>query len=149
MRAVVQRVSAASVDVGDVRVAEIGRGLTVLLGVKDGDGEADAACVADKIVELRIFGDADGRMNLSTLDVGGSVLLVSQFTLYGDARKGRRPSYAQAAPPEAAERLYEACARRIAARGVAVATGRFGAMMKVTMIGDGPVTILLDSERTF
>jgi D-aminoacyl-tRNA deacylase len=146
---VVQRVSAASVSVGGETVSEIGPGLTVLLGVKDGDTPADAEYLAEKIAGLRVFGDANGRMNHSVAETGGSVLLVSQFTLYGDARKGRRPSYARAAGPEVANRLYEACATAVAALGVPVATGRFGAMMRVELTGDGPVTILLDSEREF
>jgi D-tyrosyl-tRNA(Tyr) deacylase len=142
-------VHAASVTVAGETVGAIERGLAVLLGVKEGDTEADAAYLAEKIAGLRVFGDSEGKLNLSVAEVGGSVLVVPQFTLYGDARKGRRPSYAEAAPPEIANRLYEACAAGIAAQGVPVATGRFGAMMTVTLVGDGPVTILLDSERKF
>lgn len=149
MRAVVQRVSAASVTVAGETVGAIGPGLAVLLGVKIGDTEAEAAYLAEKIAGLRVFADPEGRMNLSVVEMGGSVLVVSQFTLYGDARKGRRPGYSQAAAPEAANRLYEECAAQIAARGIPVATGRFGAMMMVNLVGDGPVTILLDSDRLF
>ena len=149
MRAVVQRVSGASVTVDGECVGQIGSGLAVLLGVKDGDGEEDAAYIGEKILGLRVFADADGRMNLAAAEVGAAVLLVSQFTLYGDVRKGRRPSYSRAARPEEAERLYERCRALIAVGGVPVATGRFGAMMRVSLEGDGPVTILLDSERLF
>jgi D-tyrosyl-tRNA(Tyr) deacylase len=117
--------------------------------VKEGDTEADAEYIAEKVAGLRVFDDAEGRMNLAAAEVGAGVLVVSQFTLYGDVRKGRRPSYARAARPEAAEQLYERCAASIAARGIPVATGVFGAEMKVTLEGDGPVTILLDSERLF
>jgi D-tyrosyl-tRNA(Tyr) deacylase len=149
VRAVVQRVSAASVTVAGEAVGAIGRGLAVLLGVKEGDTEADAGYLAEKTAGLRVFADSEGRMNLSVEEIGGAVLVVSQFTLYGDARKGRRPSYARAAGPESANRLYEAFAAQLAARGLTVATGRFGAMMLVNLVGDGPVTILLDSERLF
>jgi D-tyrosyl-tRNA(Tyr) deacylase len=148
VRAVVQRVSRASVTV-DGRVAgEIGPGLLVLLGVNRTDNPEAAAYLAEKIANLRIFSDEAGKMNLSLLDVGGSALAVSQFTLYGDTRGGRRPSYIQAAPPEEAGRLYEEFVRSMRALNVAVATGVFQAHMFVELVNDGPVTILLDSEKT-
>jgi len=130
-------------------VGEIGPGLLVLLGVKQEDTSAAAQYVAEKIANLRVFGDADGRMELSALDAGRGILLVSQFTLYGDARKGRRPSYIQAARGEQAEALYEEVGRRLRDLGLTVANGRFGAMMEVEMVGDGPVTILVDSDKVF
>ena len=148
MRAVVQRVSAASVRVNDELIGSISRGILVLLGVAVGDTEADADYLSDKIVKLRIFEDAEGKMNLSLQDVGGEMLVVSQFTLYGDTRRGRRPSFIKAAPPEDADRLYRyfvSAARRDIAR---VETGKFQAMMDVELINDGPVTIILDSEKT-
>ena len=148
MRAVIQRVTRASVTV-DGRVAgEIGAGLVVLLGVGRSDNPESAAYLAEKIANLRIFSDEAGKMNLSLLDNGGSVLVVSQFTLYGDTRGGRRPSYIQAAPPEEASRLYEEFVRSMRALGVAVETGEFQAHMQVELVNDGPVTILLDSEKT-
>ena len=146
MRAVAQRVSRASVEIDGERVAEIERGLLVLLGVKEGDGEEDAAYIARKVAGLRIFGDAEDKMNLGVGEVGGAVLLVSQFTLYGDCRKGRRPSFVRAARPDEAERLYEVTARKLREAGLDVQTGRFQAMMQVGLVNDGPVTILLDSE---
>jgi D-tyrosyl-tRNA(Tyr) deacylase len=149
MRAVVQRVAEAAVAVDGRTVAEIGAGLAVLLGVGEGDGEKDAAYLAGKIAGLRIFDDQEGRLNLSALDCDGQVLLVSQFTLYGDCRKGRRPSFTRAADPQQAERLYELTARRLRERGLTVRTGEFGAEMEVSLVNDGPVTLLLDSERTF
>ena len=149
MRAVVQRVVCAGVTVDGECVGWIDRGLAVLLGVRAGDTEQDAAYIAEKIAGLRIFGDSDGRMNLSPAEVGAAILVISQFTLYGDVRKGRRPSYSRAAPPEEAERLYERCAALLAGRGLRVAKGWFGAKMLVSIEGDGPVTILLDSERLF
>ena len=130
-------------------MGEIGPGLLVLLGVKQEDTSAAAQYVAEKIANLRVFGDADGRMELSALDAGRGILLVSQFTLYGDARKGRRPSYIQAARGEQAEALYEEVGRRLRDLGLTVANGRFGAMMEVEMVGDGPVTILVDSDKVF
>jgi D-aminoacyl-tRNA deacylase len=145
----VQRVREARVEVDGERVGEIGQGLLVLVGVKQSDTEADARYIAEKVAGLRIFGDAEGRMNLPVAEVGGGVLLVSQFTLHGDARKGRRPSYSEAAPPEQADALYQRCAELIAASGVPVETGRFRAMMDVNLVNEGPVTILLDSERNF
>jgi D-tyrosyl-tRNA(Tyr) deacylase len=147
MRAVLQRVSRAKVTVAGEVVGEIGRGLLVLLGVEQGDTESDAQQLADKTIQLRIFDDAQGKMNLAVTDVGGAVLVVSQFTLLGDCRKGRRPSFIAAAPPELAERLYETFVAAIGAQGVSVATGRFRAMMDVELINDGPVTLLLESRR--
>jgi D-tyrosyl-tRNA(Tyr) deacylase len=145
MRAVVQRVSRASVTVAGEVTGAIERGLLVLLGVAPGDTAAQAQWLADKIVGLRIFNDDDGKMNRSLLDVGGSVLVVSQFTLYGDCSKGRRPSFISAAPPEIAVPLYEAFINAVRAHGVATATGRFGAMMQVELVNNGPVTLLIDA----
>ncbi len=149
MRAVVQRVSRAEVRVGGAVVGSVGRGLVVLVGVAAGDDDGDAGYVAGKVAGLRVFEDDRGRMNRSVRDVGGGVLLVSQFTLLGDCRKGRRPSFTAAAPPEAAEALYREVGRRIQAHGVPVAHGRFRAEMAVELVNDGPVTVLLDSGRTF
>jgi D-tyrosyl-tRNA(Tyr) deacylase len=147
VRAVVQRVSQAGVTVQGEQVAQIGHGLLVLLGVCGGDTDAEAEYIADKIAGLRIFDDQSGRMNRSVTDCGGAVLLVSQFTLYGDCRRGRRPSFTQAAAPQEAERLYQAVAQRLRAPGLEVQTGRFGAEMAVSLVNDGPVTLLIDSER--
>ena len=148
MRAVIQRVTRASVTV-DGRVAgEIGAGLLVLLGVGRADNPESAAYLAEKISNLRIFSDEAGKMNLSLLDIGASALVVSQFTLYGATRGGRRPSYIQAAPPEEASRLYEEFVRSMRSLGVTVETGVFQAHMQVELLNDGPVTILLDSEKT-
>ncbi len=127
----------------------IERGLLVLLGVAAGDTEADAQLLADKLVALRVFDDGQGKMNLGLLDVGGAMLVVSQFTLLGDCRKGRRPSYSDAAVPELAERLYETFVELVRAQGVCVATGRFRQDMQVSLTNDGPVTLLLDSRRLF
>jgi len=149
MRAVLQRVTRGRVTVGDEVTGQIERGLVVLLGVEYDDTETDAHQLADKTVQLRIFDDTDGKMNLALADVGGSVLVVSQFTLLGDCRKGRRPSFIQAAPPELAERLYETFVAAIGVQGIRVATGRFRAMMHVELVNDGPVTILLDSRKRF
>jgi len=149
MRAVVQRVLEASVTVAGRTVAEIGHGLAVLLGVGEGDGEAEAKYMAAKIAGLRVFEDGAGKMNLSVVDCRGAVLLVSQFTLYGDCRKGRRPSFTRAAAPEAAERLYGLVAEELRARGLEVQTGVFQEHMAVALVNDGPVTLLLDSDRTF
>jgi D-tyrosyl-tRNA(Tyr) deacylase len=149
MRAVVQRVTRASVTIDGQIVGEIGRGLVVLLGVEQGDTESDAQQLADKSVQLRIFDDAEGKMNLSLTDVVGAMLVVSQFTLLGDCRKGRRPSFIQAAAPEVAERLYETFVAAVGVQGIPVATGRFRAMMDVELVNEGPVTILLDSKRKF
>jgi D-aminoacyl-tRNA deacylase len=149
VRAVVQRVTAARVRVGDRLVGEIGRGLLVLLGVGKGDGDADVRYVANKIREVRVF-ERDGRpMDQSVADVGGSVLVVSQFTLYGDVRKGRRPAFDEACAPEEARRLYEEVVRELRAATVPVSTGEFQAMMHVELVNDGPVTILVDSRRQF
>ena len=147
MRAVVQRVSQARVDVGGDTVGAIEGGLLVLLGVQAADTERDADYLAAKIVGLRIFNDAQGKMNLDLQQVRGGVLVVSQFTLYGDARKGRRPSFVQAAPPEQAEHLYEYFLEAAARHAVPVAHGVFGAHMQVHLVNDGPVTLLLDSPR--
>jgi D-tyrosyl-tRNA(Tyr) deacylase len=146
MRAVVQRVSRARVVIDGETVGEIGRGLLVLLGVTHADTAEAAAWLADKVVGLRIFNDADGKMNLGVADVGGGVLVVSQFTLYGDCQKGRRPSFIDAARPEVAIPLYEAFVNGVRALGVPAATGRFGAMMQVELVNDGPVTLIVDSK---
>lgn len=147
MKAVVQRVTQASVDVGGARVSSIGMGLLILLGVRKGDTRADVEWMADKVVNLRIFDDEQGVMNLSALDVRGELLAVSQFTLLADSRKGRRPSYIEAAAPDEAKALYEAFCDRIATSGLHVERGVFQAMMAVGLVNDGPVTILLDSEK--
>ena len=149
MRAVVQRVTESSVEVDGKTIGEIGRGLLVLLGVADDDGEDDASQIAKKVAQLRIFNDADGKFNLSLEDVGGAVLLISQFTLLGDARKGNRPSFIAAARPEQAVPLYESVEQYLRDRGIPVATGEFGAHMDVHLTNDGPVTILLDTRKTF
>ena len=149
MRAVVQRVSRASVTSGGELLGEIGPGLLVLLGVGHDDGPEQCTWLANKIAGLRIFGDDQGKFNLSLEDVGGQVLVVSQFTLWGDCRKGRRPSFGRAAPPELAEPLYQDFCRRLRERGLGVATGRFGAMMEVELVNQGPVTLLLDTDKQF
>ncbi|MFB0976172.1 MAG: D-aminoacyl-tRNA deacylase [Myxococcota bacterium] len=149
MRAVVQRVREAKVEVGAEVVAEIGAGLLVLVGVGVEDGSADAVELARRIVHLRIFPDDEGKMNLSVLDAGGTVALVSQFTLFGDARKGRRPYFGGAAAPEIAAPLIDKVAGAIDALGVDVQCGRFQAHMQVSLTNDGPVTILLDTQKTF
>jgi len=147
MRALVQRVSRASVSVDGQVVGQIGQGLLVLLGVGQDDSEAQVKTLADKIVYLRIFGDNEGKMNRSLLDIGGEVLVVSQFTLYADTRRGRRPSFTDAAPPSLAEPLVERFKAAIAAYGLTVADSIFRAMMQVELVNSGPVTILLDSEQ--
>lgn len=149
MRAVVQRVQRGSVTVNNEVVGQIGHGLVVLLGVGQGDAAEDARCLADKISQLRIFDDEQGKLNLSVQDVGGSVLAISQFTLYGDCRKGRRPSYSEAAPPEAARGLYETFVQRLVCNGLTTATGVFQEHMVVEIVNDGPVTLLLDSGKKF
>ncbi len=149
MRAVVQRVTSAEVTVDGRKVAAIGHGLLVLVGVGRDDGQKDADYLADKIANLRIFDDHAGVMNRSALDVGAAALVVSQFTLFGDCRKGRRPSYGHAAPPEAAKPLYEYFVARMTQAGLMVATGEFQAMMGVRLVNHGPVTILLDSRKRF
>jgi D-tyrosyl-tRNA(Tyr) deacylase len=146
MRAVVQRVRHASVQVGDEVVGRIGTGYLVLLGVGRSDTEEDVRYMARKIAEMRIFADEQGKSNLSLTDVGGAILLVSQFTLYADTRRGRRPSFIDAAPPEVAEALVERCARLWRDMGIHVETGRFGEHMLVSLLNDGPVTILLDTD---
>lgn len=148
MRAVVQRVTRARVSIDGQVAGEIGAGLLILLGVGRLDNPESAGYLAEKIANLRIFSDSAGKMNLSLLDNGGSVLVVSQFTLYGDTRGGRRPSYIEAASPEEANRLYEEFVRSMRALGLAVETGVFQAHMQVELVNDGPVTILLDSEKT-
>lgn len=149
MRAVVQRVSRAKVTVNEFVTGEIGHGLLVLLGVGHEDSEADVDYLAQKIIGLRIFEDVDGKMNRSVVDVGGSVLAVSQFTLYGDVRRGKRPSFDDAAPPDLARRLYELFVQRIQAAGLRCETGRFQEMMQVELVNEGPVTILVDSKKQF
>lgn len=149
MRAVVQRVSRAQVSVGEEVTGKIGAGVVVLLGVAKSDSQADADYIAAKVLGLRIFEDENGKMNLSLGEIHGAVLAVSQFTLYGDARKGRRPSFDQAAPPQQANELYEYFVGKIREAGFVCETGRFQATMKVDLINDGPVTILLDSTRAF
>jgi len=149
MRAVVQRVSRAQVSVGEEVVGRIKAGLLVLLGVAKSDTQADADYLAAKIVGLRIFEDEQRKMNLSVTDCGGEVLAVSQFTLYGDVRKGKRPSFDEAAPPQIANELYEYFVRKVRESGIVCETGRFQAMMNVELVNDGPATILLDSKRAF
>ena len=147
MRAVVQRVDRARVTVDGETVGSIGKGVVVLLAVHGDDGPEDLAFIRKKLTNLRIFNDSEGKMNLSVKDVGGSMLLVSQFTLYGDCRKGNRPSYSRSAGPGLAEVLYDSLAQEISADGIDVATGRFQAMMKVELVNDGPVTLIIDSMR--
>lgn len=149
MRAVVQRVASASVRVDGEIVGKIDQGLLVLLGVEPSDNSSDVAYLADKTVNLRIFEDDDGKMNLSTLDIGGAVLAVSQFTLLGDCRKGRRPAFTGAAPPEQANALYEEYVAAVRQLGPPVETGIFRAQMEVSLVNDGPVTLLLDSRKQF
>jgi D-tyrosyl-tRNA(Tyr) deacylase len=149
MRAVVQRVSRARVTVGDRVTGECGPGVLVLLGVAPADGAAEVAWLAEKVANLRIFNDGEGKMNLSLLDTGGAALVVSQFTLYGDARKGRRPSFIRAAQGPEAEALYLDVVAAFRSLGIETATGEFGAMMDVELVNAGPVTILLDSDKTF
>lgn len=149
MRAVVQRVTRASVTVDGQVTGEIGRGLCVLLGVGAGDLDDDAAWMADKLLALRIFEDPAGKMNLSVEDAGGGLLVISQFTLFGDVRKGNRPGFSDAAPPAAAKALYERVVALLRESGLAVGAGVFQADMKVELVNDGPVTILLDSKKLF
>lgn len=146
MRAVVQRVSQAAVEVDGGLVGRIGTGLLVLLGVADDDAEKDADYLAGKIVHLRIFEDEAGKLNRSLVDCGGEMLVVSQFTLYGDCRKGRRPSFVKAAAPDKGNALYRHFVEAVRARGVTVATGRFGAMMAVSLVNHGPVTLIVESR---
>jgi D-tyrosyl-tRNA(Tyr) deacylase len=147
MRACIQRVSEARVTVDGEVTGRIGRGVVVLLGVGAQDGEAEVDWLAEKTVGLRIFEDDAGKMNRSLAEVGGAMLVVSQFTLYGDCRKGRRPSFIEAAPPELAERLYESFVAHAAGQGVEVATGRFRAHMLVSLVNEGPVTLWIDTEE--
>jgi D-aminoacyl-tRNA deacylase len=149
MRAVVQRVTRASVTVDGEAVGEIGDGLVVFLGIARDDTEQDATYLVEKICSLRIFDDNEGRMNASVSDIGGGVLLISQFTLYGDVRRGLRPSWIEAAPPEVAEPMYDFFVKQVRANVKNVATGTFRAMMTVELVNDGPVTILLDSKKVF
>ena len=149
MRAVVQRANRASVSVGGAVIAAIGPGLVVLLGIRASDTAADVAWLSEKIINLRIFEDPDGKMNISLADMGGEMLIVSQFTLYGDCRKGRRPGFSTAAPPEIAEPLYNRFIELVRESGIGVATGTFQAAMQVELVNDGPVTLLLDSEKNF
>ncbi len=149
MRAVVQRVSEARVAIDDRVVGEIGEGVVVLVGIGPGDGAAEARWLADKVANLRIFPDDERKMNRSLLDVDGEALVVSQFTLYGDARKGRRPSFVRAAQGPGAEATYGRAVEELRALGIRCATGEFGAMMQVGLTNEGPVTILLDSDKSF
>ncbi len=150
MRAVLQRVSHASVSVDNTVIGEIGRGIMALVSVEQEDTDSDAVYIADKIAALRIFRDDNDKMNLSLTDVGGQALVISQFTLHGDCRRGRRPSFVRAAPPESAVPLYERVVARLRDNnGITVATGSFGAYMRVSLVNDGPVTLLLDSSKAF
>ncbi len=148
MRIVLQRVKSARVDVGGETVGSIGTGLLILLGITQTDNQKDAEYLADKVIQLRIFSDEAGRMNRSLLEARGALLVVSQFTLYGDCRKGRRPSFDHAAPPEQARALYEWFIQRLKSRNVTVETGVFQAEMEIHLINDGPVTFILDSQRS-
>lgn len=149
MRAVIQRVQSAHVTTKEQTVGGIQQGLLVFLGVGQEDSEEDAAYMVEKVVNLRIFSDKQGRMNLSVKDIEGKLLVVSQFTLYGDCRRGRRPSYSSAAPPDKAQQLYALFVQQVSDRGLHVEEGVFAAHMQVALVNDGPVTLLLDSEKTF
>ncbi len=149
MRAVVQRVRHASVRIDNNTTGQIGYGLVILLGIRGDDTVRDLQWMADKIVNLRIFEDDEGKMNRSLADINAEMLIVSQFTLYGDCRKGRRPGYSSAAPPEIAEPIYDRFIEEIKSRGIKTATGTFRAMMEIELVNDGPVTLLLDSEKNF
>ena len=149
MRAVIQRVKSAAVTVDGEVVGQIGRGLLVLAGVAKYDGQADISYLTNKIANLRVFPDHDKLLHFTTTEVGGSILVVSQFTVLGDCRKGRRPSFDQSAPPDLAEKVYKEFVSALARTGLPVATGRFRAMMEVSLINDGPVTLLLDSKKLF
>lgn len=149
MRAVVQRVSKAAVSVGGQQVGAIGPGLVVLLGIHRNDGKHELVWMAEKLINLRIFPDENGKMNRSLAELNQEMLIVSQFTLYGDCRKGRRPGYSEAAPPDRAEELYNTFVEEIRRRGVETATGQFQAMMEVSLVNDGPVTLLVDSAGQF
>jgi len=147
MRAVVQRVSRASVSVDGQVTGQIGRGLLVFLGIGKEDSQADIDFIADKVANLRVFEDAGGKMNLSVKDICGGILLISQFTLFGDCRKGRRPDFTQAGPPELAKTLYEKTVEAIAEKGIPVQTGIFAAQMEIDLLNNGPVTLVLDSKK--
>jgi len=149
LRAIIQRVSEAEVVVDNEVTGKIQQGLLVLLGVEEGDSQKDCDYLADKVAGLRVFDDAEGKMNLGVTDVDGKVLVVSQFTLLGDCRKGRRPSFVDAAPPEIGQQLYEAFCQRIREQGIDVETGRFRSHMQVQLVNDGPVTLMLDSRKRF
>lgn len=149
MRAVVQRVSSASVSVGDEVVGRIGPGFVVLVGVGAGDSQDDVNALAGKLAGLRIFEDPQGKMNLSIQEIGGSMLVISQFTLFGDCRKGRRPSFIEAARPELAEPLFRSLLAELRGQGIPIETGRFQQEMQVSLVNDGPVTLLLDSGKLF
>ena len=149
MRAVIQRVEEAEVTVEGATVGEISKGLLVLLAIEAGDGLTDLAFLKKKILNLRVLEDEQGKMNLSLLDAGGSVLMVSQFTLYGDSRKGNRPSYSRAAPPNRAKELYDELIKQLRQEGVTVETGKFQAAMKVALVNDGPVTFIVDSNKQY
>ncbi len=149
MRAVVQRVKSAGVDVEGRMVARIGKGLLAFIGIAEDDTEADMRYICEKLVYLRVFEDAEGKMNLDITESGGAILCVSQFTLYGDCRKGRRPSFIKAGPPEKAQAKYESFLAMIGSYGIEIRSGEFQAMMDVNLINDGPVTILLDSRKQF
>lgn len=149
MRAVIQRVKQASVTVDGEKVGSINKGLLLFLGVHHHDGERELAWMVDKVINLRLFEDQDGKMNLSLADIDGEILIVSQFTLYADCRKGRRPGFSQAAPPKQAQELYEEFITSVQQKGLATASGTFQAMMDVALVNDGPVTLLLDSSKIF
>lgn len=149
MRAIIQRVSEAEVVVDNEVTGKIQQGLLVLLGVEEGDSQKDCDYLADKVAGLRVFDDAEGKMNLAVTDVDGKLLVVSQFTLLGDCRKGRRPSFVDAAPPEIGQQQYEAFCQRIREQGIDVETGRFRSHMQVQLVNDGPVTLMLDSRKRF
>jgi D-tyrosyl-tRNA(Tyr) deacylase len=149
MRAVVQRVSSASVTVAGTVTGRIGRGFLVLLGIASDDTQEDLIYLAQKVIGLRVFEDADGKMNLSIAEAGGAMLVVSQFTLYGDCRKGRRPGFTDAARPDVAEPLYRAFVAELRGQGIAVETGQFQTEMQVSLVNDGPVTLLIDSRKQF
>lgn len=149
MRAVIQRVKHATVDVNGIRTGSISKGIVTFLGIHRHDGAKEIGWMAEKIINLRIFPDPDGKMNISLADINAEMLIVSQFTLYGDCRKGRRPGYSEAAPPEIAEPIYNRFIDEIRNKGIKAATGTFQAMMDVTLVNDGPVTLLLDSEKNF
>ncbi len=149
MRAVIQRVKQASVDVDGIKTGIISTGIVTFLGIHRNDGAKEIGWMVEKIINLRIFPDPDGKMNISLADINAEMLIVSQFTLYGDCRKGRRPGYSEAAVPEIAEQIYNRFVDQVRKKGINAATGRFQAMMAVTLVNDGPVTLLLDSEKNF